>query len=474
MVFSSTLFLFLFLPVVLIGYYNPVWKGRKFKNCFLLLASLGFYAWGEPVFVFVMILSIVVNWLLGILIDAAGETKKRKQWMAVAVVYDIALLFIYKYVSFVLKNIGLLFKDDSFSVSIALPIGISFFTFQIMSYIFDVYHKKAPVQKSLINTALYISLFPQLIAGPIVRYETVAREIDGRIETPEDFTEGVARFVIGLGKKMLIANYAGFIADRIFALNSISGGNLSAASAWLGAIAYTLQIFFDFSAYSDMAIGLGRMFGFHFLENFNYPYIAKSISEFWRRWHISLSTWFRDYVYIPLGGNRVSKKRLVGNLFVVWLLTGIWHGANWTFVAWGLFYFVLLAIERFTGFEKKLGVLAKGVLAHVYTLFFVIIGWVLFRAESMTLAGRYLSAMFGFGANGLADETFLLYWTNGKWILLAGIVLSTPIVPLCRERLNLRPRVYQLVSSLGLIVIFSLSLLVCIKSTYNPFIYFNF
>ncbi|GHU16509.1 alginate O-acetylation protein [Spirochaetia bacterium] len=474
MVFSSTLFLFLFLPVVLIGYYNPVWKGRKFKNCFLLLASLGFYAWGEPVFVFVMILSIVVNWLLGILIDAAGETKKRKQWMAIAVVYDIALLFIYKYVSFVVKNIGLLFKDDSFSVNIALPIGISFFTFQIMSYIFDVYHKNAPVQKSLINTALYISLFPQLIAGPIVRYETVAREIDSRIETPEDFTEGVARFVIGLGKKMLIANYAGFIADRIFTLNSISGGNLSAASAWLGAIAYTLQIFFDFSAYSDMAIGLGRMFGFHFLENFNYPYIAKSIGEFWRRWHISLSTWFRDYVYIPLGGNRVSKKRLVGNLFIVWLLTGIWHGANWTFVAWGLFYFVLLAIERFTGFEKKLGIFAKGVPAHVYTLFFVIIGWVLFRAESMTLAGRYLSAMFGFGANGLVDETFWLYWTNGKWILLAGIVLSTPIAPLCRERLNLKPRAYQLISSFGLVVIFSLSLLVCIKSTYNPFIYFNF
>jgi D-alanyl-lipoteichoic acid acyltransferase DltB (MBOAT superfamily) len=343
-----------------------------------------------------------------------------------------------------------------------------------MSYIFDVYNKKTPVQKSFVNTALYMALFPQVIAGPIVRYETVARQIDGRVETPEDFTEGVARFVIGLGKKMLIANYAGFIADRIFALNSASGGSLSVASAWLGAIAYTLQIFFDFSAYSDMAIGLGRMFGFHFLENFNYPYIAKSIGEFWRRWHISLSTWFRDYVYIPLGGNRVSKKRLVGNLFVVWLLTGIWHGANWTFVAWGLFYFVLLSIERFTGFQKKLGVFAKGVPAHVYTLFFVIIGWVLFRTESISLAWQYLSAMFGFGANGLVDETFFLYWASGKRILLAGIVLSTPIAPFCREKINLRPNVYQLVSSVGLVVIFCLSLLACIKSTYHPFIYLNF
>jgi D-alanyl-lipoteichoic acid acyltransferase DltB (MBOAT superfamily) len=313
--------------------------------------------------------------------------------------------------------------------------------------------------------ALYISSFPQLIAGPIVRYATIADEIDNRVETPEDFTEGMARFVIGLGKKILIANYMGFIADKIFALN----GNLSVASAWLGAIAYTLQIFFDFSAYSDMAIGLGRIFGFHFLENFNYPYIAKSIGDFWRRWHISLSTWFRDYVYIPLGGNRVSKVRLVWNLFVVWLLTGIWHGANWTFIAWGLFYFVLLTIERFTGFEKMLGLFA-----HVYTLFFVIIGWVLFRAESIRIAADYLSAMFGFGAAGLFDEIFCLYFSNCKWILLAGILLSTPVIPFIKKNFDLNTNIYQVVSSIGLIIIFCLSILVCIKSTYNPFIYFNF
>jgi D-alanyl-lipoteichoic acid acyltransferase DltB (MBOAT superfamily) len=465
MVFSSTIFLFLFLPFVLICYYNPWLKSRGFRNGVLLLGSLGFYAWGEPFFVFVMILSIGVNWFLVILMDAHQDRKTRRRFLMPALVYDIGLLLVFKYLSFIAKNIGAVLKADSFSLNIALPIGISFFTFQIMSYTLDVYYRKAAAQKNFFNVALYISMFPQLIAGPIVRYETVAREISSRIETPEDFTEGVARFIIGLGKKTLIANYAGFIADRIFALN----GNLSVASAWLGAIAYTVQIFFDFSAYSDMAIGLGLMFGFHFLENFNYPYMAASITDFWRRWHISLSTWFRDYVYIPLGGNRVSKGRLGFNLFIVWLLTGIWHGANWTFVAWGLFYFVLLAMERFTGFEKKLGPLSR-----VYTLLFVIIGWVLFRAESIALAGTYLGAMFGFGTAGLTDEPFFLYFNNGKWVLLAGIIFSTPVGKLCKERLRRNMAAYQIISSAGLILTFSLSLLACIKSTYNPFIYFNF
>jgi D-alanyl-lipoteichoic acid acyltransferase DltB (MBOAT superfamily) len=465
MVFSSTIFLFLFLPAVLIGYFNPIWKGRKFKNVFLLLASLGFYAWGEPIFVVIMLVSIGINWFLGLLVAKHEDAKTRKRYMIIAVIYNVALLFIFKYASFVMKNIGVLLKNDAVSVNIALPIGISFFTFQIMSYVFDVYYKKADVQKSFINVALYISLFPQLIAGPIVRYQTIAEEISNRSETPEGFTEGVTRFVIGLGKKLLIANYAGFIADKIFALN----GNLSVLSAWLGAIAYTLQIFFDFSAYSDMAIGLGRIFGFRFLENFNYPYIAKSITDFWRRWHISLGTWFRDYVYIPMGGNRVSKGKLIVNLFVVWLLTGTWHGANWTFIAWGLFYFVLLCIERFTGIEKKIGVFS-----HVYTLFFVIVGWVLFRAESIALACQYLGAMFGFGSAGFIDETFLLYFSNGKWILLAGILLSTPIAPLCRQKIGFNTKMYQFLSTTGLVLIFCLSLLVCIKSTYNPFLYFNF
>ncbi|MDR3284481.1 MAG: MBOAT family protein [Treponema sp.] len=464
MVFSSTIFLFLFLPIALIGYYNPIWKGRKFKNGFLLLASLGFYAWGEPLFVFVMLLSIAVNWFLVLRMAKQEDRKIRKRFLTAAIVYDIALIFVFKYAGFAARNIGLLLHSGRFAMNIALPIGISFFTFQIMSYVFDVYYRKAEAQRNLVNVALYISLFPQLIAGPIVRYETVAAEIEGRRETAEDFTAGMARFVMGLAKKLLIANYAGFIADRLFALT----GSLSAASAWLGAIAYTLQIYFDFSAYSDMAIGLGRMFGFHFLENFNYSYIADSITDFWRRWHMSLSGWFRDYVYIPLGGSRAGRGRLIFNLLAVWLLTGVWHGAAWTFIAWGLFYFVLLAIERFTGFAKKLGGFS-----HVYALFFVVIGWVLFRSESFALAGQYLGALFGFGATGLIDDTFLLYFSNGKWILLIGIVLSTPIAPLLRKRFA-GTRAYRIGSAIGLAGLFALSLLVCIKATYNPFIYFNF
>ncbi|WP_198429896.1 MBOAT family O-acyltransferase [Treponema primitia] len=397
--------------------------------------------------------------------DRQENLNKRKTFMLFALIVNISILFIFKYLSFVTKNIGFLLRNDKILINITLPIGISFFTFQMISYVLDVYYRKATVQKDIINTTLYISMFPQLIAGPIVRYETVAEEINNRIEKPEEFTDGMARFIIGLGKKMLIANYAGFIADKIFLLN----GNLSVASAWLGAISYTLQIYFDFSAYSDMAIGLGMMFGFHFHENFNYPYVANSITDFWRRWHISLSTWFRDYVYIPLGGNRVSKKRLVFNLFIVWLLTGIWHGANWTFIAWGLFYFLLLITERFVGFEKHIGFFS-----HIYTLFFVIIGWVLFRSESISLARQYLSAMFWFGSIGLTDEIFFLYFKFGKVILLIGILLSTPIASLLKKKFLKNANIYKCVSSVGLIFVFILSLLICIKSTYNPFIYFNF
>jgi D-alanyl-lipoteichoic acid acyltransferase DltB (MBOAT superfamily) len=469
MVFSSSVFLFLFLPLVLAGYFNPFFRGRRFKNYFLLLASIGFYAWGEPLFAAVMLLSIAVNWLFGMGIARQESRGKRKALLTAAVVYDVSLLAVFKYLSFISRTIGLLLHNDRLSLNIALPIGISFFTFQIMSYVFDVYYKKAAAQKNCLDVALYIALFPQLIAGPIVRYQTVAQELIDRRETPEDFTQGLSRFIIGLSKKLLLANYAGFIADKLFALN----GNLSAASAWLGALAYSLQIFFDFSAYSDMAIGLGRIFGFHFLENFNYPYTASSITDFWRRWHISLSSWFRDYVYIPMGGNRVSRGRLLFNLLILWFLTGLWHGANWTFIAWGLFYFLLLVLERFTGIAKKLGVFSR-----VYTLFFVIIGWVLFRAESLTLAVRYMGAMFGVGSAGLIDETFRYYFSNGKWVLAAGVMLSTLIVPFCKQRLGVTTRVttpvYQAAQAIVLGALFCLSLLVCIKSSYNPFIYFNF
>lgn len=318
MVFSSTVFLFLFLPLILIIYYNPIVKNRKFRNIFLLLVSLGFYAWGEPVFVFVMMLSIIINWFLALKID---KNEKKKRYVILAILYNVGLLFVFKYLSFFANNMGLLFKVDKITLNIALPIGISFFTFQMLSYVLDVYFNKAKVQKNLLYVGLYVSLFPQLIAGPIVRYETIANEIETRQENTKDFCDGIYRFVYGLGKKVLISNYVGLVVDNIFVSMNITP--ISTATAWLGAIAYTLQIYFDFSGYSDMAIGLGKMFGFHFNENFNYPYMAKSITDFWRRWHISLSTWFRDYVYIPLGGNRVSNKRHIFNLFIVWLLTGM-------------------------------------------------------------------------------------------------------------------------------------------------------
>jgi len=436
---------------------------------FLLVGSLGFYAWGEPFFVFVMLFSILLNWFAGLKIAAAENQQKRKVLMICAVSFNISLIFVFKYLTFVCESINLLAKADFFSIKIALPIGISFFTFQIISYVLDIYGNKAVAQKSFFNTALYISLFPQLIAGPIVRYETIAGEILNRKESVIDFVNGFSRFVTGLAKKVLVANYAGLIADRIF---DGTGGiplDLSVATAWLGVVCYTIQIYFDFSGYSDMAIGLGRMFGFHFSENFNYPYIAKSITEFWRRWHISLSSFFRDYLYIPLGGNRVSRKRLFLNLFVVWTLTGIWHGANWTFLAWGLFYFMLLAAEKFTGFNKKFGFFG-----HFYTMFFVIIGWVLFRSESVSQAGDYLRVMFGFGATQLTDGVFFHYFGACKIILLAGILFSLPIAPFIRNKLIVRPKLYEILSSVSIAVLFVITIAVCVRATYNPFIYFNF
>jgi D-alanyl-lipoteichoic acid acyltransferase DltB (MBOAT superfamily) len=470
LVFSSTVFLFLFLPGLLFLYYNPFLslskspdKGRTFRNAILLLTSLFFYAWGEPLFVFVMIVSILVNWALGLF---CMHEKSKKSVLTATVIYNVGLLFVFKYLSFTLRNIDDIFHTGVV-IEIALPIGISFFTFQLMSYVFDVCRTPELARRNPLDVALYVSLFPQLIAGPIVRFETIADEIQGRVETSRDFTEGMTRFVFGLGKKLLIANYVGFLADEIFTLNV----SLSAATAWVGAISYTLQIYFDFSGYSDMAIGLGRMFGFHFEENFNYPYISKSITEFWRRWHISLSTWFRDYLYIPLGGNRGSKKRTVFNLFVVWLLTGMWHGANWTFIVWGLYYFALLLVERI-GREHNLSQYFPGWVGRLYALFFIVVGWVLFRSESIASAGKYLT--FLFGAGGWVDESARLYLREGKVILLAGILFSMPVAAWCGKRFGVNTRVKDMTISLSLVCVFILSILACIKNSYNPFIYFNF
>lgn len=461
MVFSSTEFLFLFLPTLLLLYYLPFAKSRKWRNGILLLFSIGFYAWGEPIFVFLMLLSIFVNWL--ICLQMAKSVTHKKTWMVSAIVFDVLLIGVFKYASFLSRNLALLTGNDKLIVDIALPIGISFFTFQLMSYVFDVYYGSSAAQKNPLYVALYISLFPQLIAGPIVRYQQIEDEITDRSESFAEVSAGMRRFIYGLGKKVLLANFLAQIADNVFDYLVAP----SVMMAWLGAVAYTLQIYFDFSGYSDMAIGLGRMFGFHFLENFNYPYIANSVTDFWRRWHISLSSWFRDYVYIPLGGSRVKKSRWILNLFTVWLLTGIWHGANWTFVLWGLIYFAVLLFEKQTGFAKKIGPLS-----HVYTMVVVVLAWVFFRSADIASGCQYIGHMFGIGASGFCDSGFTTAVKGSYVVLLLSFVGMTPLFS--RITTKLRGRNLMWLESIWLIGVFALSILEIVSSSYNPFIYFNF
>ena len=460
MVFSSTVFLFLFLPMLLVLYFLPL-KSRTWKNTVLLMFSIAFYAWGEPVFVFLMLFSIIVNWLLGLQIDKNADRKKL--WLTIAIIFDILMIGIFKYTTFILKNISILTGNDRLVIEIALPIGISFFTFQLMSYIFDIYYGNAKAQKNPLYVALYISLFPQLIAGPIVRYQQIENEITERHESFAEFTEGMRRFIYGLGKKVLLANFLAQIADNIFDYTE----NPSVMTAWLGAIAYTLQIYFDFSGYSDMAIGLGRMFGFRFLENFNYPYIANSVTDFWRRWHISLSTWFRDYVYIPLGGNRVNKPRWIMNLFTVWLLTGIWHGANWTFMLWGIIYFLVLLAEKQLGFVRKIGVLA-----HLYTMLVVILAWIFFRSPDIASGCNYIGHMFGIGSGGFIDGGFTETVKSTYLILILSLIGTMPL--LNKAFNSLKKKNLEVVEWAWLLIIFSISILEIVSASYNPFIYFNF
>lgn len=473
MLFASTTFIFLFLPCVLAVYYGLLRRHRKAQNYFLTIASLFFYAWGEPKFVLVMIGSIIANWLFGLWADHSRRTQRPRQGKLVillTVVCNLSLLFVYKYLAFTIQSVSGLFSAGWTVPKIALPIGISFFTFQAMSYVLDVYRGQGQCQRNIMNVGLYISLFPQLIAGPIVRYETVAQEIEHRKETADDFYDGFARFVVGFGKKVLLANSLSLFADAAFGTVS----TLSVASAWLGAISYAFQIFFDFSGYSDMAIGLGKMFGFHFLENFNYPYISRSITEFWRRWHISLGSWFRDYVYIPLGGSRVKKPRLIFNLFVVWLLTGTWHGANWTFIAWGLLYFLLLTVEKLTGLDKRQSKLPGNLLRWCYSMLFVLLGWVLFRADSLTHAVQYIATMFGLSGNTLADAIFLAD-LRGAWVyLLLAAVFSTPIAQYLHKKEWASHPAAQILHSVALVIVFLLALASVAISSHNPFIYFNF
>ena len=471
MIFSSLLFLFRFLPAVLLLYYiSP----RPARNGVLLLVSLIFYAWGEPIYVLLMLASILSSWLGGLLVDRfrkRGQERKAKLSLVCSVGFGLALLGFFKYTDFLLNSINQVTGLNISLLNLALPIGISFYTFQTISYIIDVYRQTARVQKNIISYGAYVTMFPQLIAGPIVQYKTIDEQLRNRKESGEEFAEGVNRFVIGLGKKVLLANNAGALWDTI---RSISSGNLPAVTAWLGLAAYTFQIYFDFSAYSDMAIGLGHMFGFRFLENFNYPYLSKSITEFWRRWHISLGTWFREYVYIPLGGNRKGTARLICNTMIVWLLTGIWHGADWNFLIWGLYYGILLLIEKL--FLKKYLERLPGWLQHVYCMFFVMLGWFIFVFDQSGFG--YLKAMFtGAGAGLFNRETIYLFYNYG--VLLIALILGSTMLPgklagKLLERLEEHDWVCILLRGIFYVAIFLLSIAYLVDASYNPFLYFRF
>ena len=461
MVFSSATFLFLFLPLTLLVYYNPLVRSRGFRNAFLFLASVAFYAWGEPVYVLLMLASIAVNWLFGL---AIGAGKNGSAVVACAAVFNLAVLFVFKYLDFAITNCNNLLGLTLPLAGLELPIGISFYTFQALSYVIDVKRKPALAQKNLLHVGLYIACFPQLIAGPIVRYETVAEQIVARRESWTDFSEGLRRFLWGLAKKVILANNLAKTADLAF-----DGGALTTGLAWLGMGAYALQIYFDFSGYSDMAIGLGRMFGFRFNENFNYPYAARSVTDFWRRWHISLSSWFRDYVYIPIGGNRVRPARHLFNLFVVWLLTGLWHGANWTFLLWGLAYFVLLMLEKYTPLQRL-----PSLFGRAYTLLAVGLCWVLFRAVSLGAAGEYFRALFFRAPCGLWSGATSSALTNGFVYFLLGGVLSFPLVPWLKKRRFAQRPAAQYLAALFQLLVFLLTVGFILSSTYDQFIYFNF
>ena len=402
MVFSSIFFLFTFLPLSLLLYWM---SPAKIKNFTLLAVSLFFYAWGEPVYVLLMIASILTNFVFGIFIESELIKEKRAVRRALfisAVVFNILILGFFKYYGFLAENINALFNADIAYSELPLPIGISFYTFQVLSYVIDVYLGKVRLQRNPVSFALYVTMFPQLIAGPIVRYSDIESQLEQRNVSASKFGEGAQRFIQGLGKKVLIANSMGALWDITQAMDMTG---ISVFSAWLGIIAYTFQIYFDFSGYSDMAIGLGKMFGFEFMENFDHPYISRSVTEFWRRWHISLGTWFREYVYIPLGGNRCSRIRQIRNIMAVWMLTGLWHGASWNFVVWGIYYGCLLLIEKM--FLKKLIDNAPAIISHVYCMLAVIIGWVLFASRDIESAAAYLGVMSGASGNVLVDNAFI-------------------------------------------------------------------
>ena len=477
MLFTSLEFLLFFFPITL-GVYFFLPRRGGWRNYWLLLASLFFYAWGEPAFVLIMICSIIFNYFAAQHIEEMEiESRVRKGFLILTILINLGILFIFKYMNFVSRNLRAalpMFQNSIPQTSFVLPIGISFFTFQALSYVIDVY-RGTPAQKNPGYLGLYISLFPQLIAGPIVRYTTIMDQIEQREITLDSFSDGMMRFLYGFNKKMLLSNLLAVVSDTAF-----GAGELSVAMAWLGAIAYSLQIYFDFSGYSEMAIGLGQMFGFRFLENFNYPYISKNVTEFWRRWHISLGSWFRDYVYFPLGGSRVkSKVRLIFNLTVVWLATGVWHGASWNFVVWGVLHGTVIILEKV--FDLPRNISKKESIAVCYrgfTLLVVVLGWVLFRAEGLLNGLTYWKTMLGLHGSALTDDTFWFYLREYGVILAAGLFCSTPLLRICGEKLQVvsekLEKLWDRGSEVIQLVLFIVGISFLIMNAHNPFIYFNF
>lgn len=466
MVFSSSVFLIVFLPITLLAYFIVPARFIKARNSVLLAASLVFYGWGEPKYILIMIFSIVFNYVCGL---AAGKNRS-KAVLILCVVGNLALLGYFKYTDFVLETVNRLAEAGLALPGIALPIGISFYTFQTMSYVIDVYRGKVEAQRDIITFGTYVTLFPQLIAGPIVRYSDVAVMLVGRKTNLEQIAEGVRRFIIGFGKKVLLANQIYVVWMELSAME-----NLSVSAAWLGAVAFTFQIYFDFSGYSDMAIGLGKIFGFDYLENFNYPYISRSITEFWRRWHMSLSSWFKEYVYIPLGGNRKGLSRQLINISIVWILTGLWHGASWNFVMWGVYYGIILIIEKL----GLLKVLEKcpAVVGHIYSLILIVIGWVIFAVDDMGKVAVYLGMMLG-SSQIFIDDAFVYFFESRIWLLIACVIGSTPlpkiVCSIIAEKLEDREVLLGTIETVLFMGIFALSMAFLVSGSYNPFLYFRF
>ena len=464
MVFSSLVFMFAYLPITLLAYYLVPRQGR---NIFLFIVNLIFYGWGEPKLVLLMVFNIFFNYIGGWLVDKyRADAKKKKLFLILTCVLDIGILAVFKYTGMITETLNMLPFLNIPELQISLPIGISFYTFQTMSYVIDVYRDDAPVSKNFINFGTYVALFPQLIAGPIVRYRDVAEQLVNRRETLEMFTKGVKLFMVGLAKKVIIANTMGTLTTNIFATTDENG----VVGTWVGMIAYTFQIYFDFSGYSDMACGLGNMMGFEFLKNFNYPYIAKSITDFWRRWHISLSTWFKEYVYIPLGGNRKGVKRQILNLLIVWGLTGLWHGAAYNFVLWGLYYGLLLILEKFV-LKKYLDRLPSFV-QHIYTLFIIIIGWGLFYFTDVGQLGEFMVDLFNFGNGICGNQAFNLIMSNLPMLIIAAVA-STPLATTLYTRFE-HTRFMWIPETLYCMGVLAVSTASLVNQSYNPFLYFRF